>query len=131
MPTFGKTSRNRLDTCHTDLQLILEEAIKYVDFSILCGHRNKKDQNRYYNSKPQRSKVEYPNSKRNTSPSLAVDIAPYPIDWNNINRFRALVFFIKGIAITKGINIRLGIDWNGDFINNEKFVDAPHIELVM
>lgn len=127
MPKFGKRSIHHLNTCHPDLQLVLNEAIKYVDFSVLEGHRSQELQDLYFQQG--KSKVKYPNGKHNKTPSLAVDIAPYPIDWNDLKRFGAVVFFIKGIAISKGIKLRLGADWNGDFIFNESFVDAPHIEL--
>lgn len=127
MPKFGRTSLKRLNTCHKDLQDILHEAIKFVDFSVLEGYRDKETQNEYY--RQGKSKLKFPQGKHNQNPSLAVDIAPYPINWSDLKRFRSVVFFIKGIAAAKGIKLRLGIDWNGDFVGNERFVDAPHIEL--
>jgi len=64
-------------------------------------------------------------------PSVAVDIAPYPIDWNNIERFAQLGGIIKGIAHTKGVKIRCGFDWDCDGdITDHSFMDWPHIELV-
>ena len=38
MPKFGKSSTKKLETVHQDLQDILNEAIKYVDFGITEGH---------------------------------------------------------------------------------------------
>lgn len=127
MPTFGERSRKNLDTCHQDLQMVLEEAIKHVDFTVLEGHRGKELQNKYYNEG--KSKLSFPQGKHNTIPSLAVDIAPWPINWKDLNRFGAVVFLIKGIALMMGIKLRLGADWNGDFKFNESFLDVPHIEL--
>lgn len=127
---FGRTSQARLDTCHPKLQEILNEAIKHVDFSVLCGHRTEEDQMAAYNAVPQVSKVKWPNSKHNSLPSRAVDIAPYPIDWNDIKRFAHLGGLIRGIAAAKGIKIRVGFDWDMDGdITDHKFMDWPHIEL--
>lgn len=129
MYKLGNASLNNLRTCHPDLQEILEEAIKIVDFAIICGHRNKDEQDKAFHSGM--SKVQFPNSKHNTYPSSAVDIAPYPIDWNNTGRFTHLVGIIRGIAHMKGIKIRCGIDWDSDGdITDHSFMDYPHIELV-
>jgi peptidoglycan LD-endopeptidase CwlK len=127
MAKFGRRSKKQLATCHPDLQMILNSAIKFVDFSVLEGHRGEELQNKYYHEG--RSKLKFPRGKHNQSPSLAVDIAPYPIDWKDLNRFGAVAFFIKGVAASKGIKLRLGADWNGDFKFNENFLDLPHIEL--
>ena len=130
MYKFGKTSRARLDTCHPLLIEIMEEAIKLVDFSVLCGHRGEKEQQEAVNRGA--SKVLFPNSKHNTSPSVAVDIAPYPIDWDNTERFAHLGGIVKGIAHEKGIKIRCGFDWDCDGdITDHKFMDYPHFELVL
>ena len=48
MATFGNTSKERLITCHNDLQLIMENTIKYMDFSITYGVRTDKEQQDLY-----------------------------------------------------------------------------------
>lgn len=127
---FGKTSQARLDTCHPILQEIANEAIKYIDFSVVCGHRDEEGQNAAVASKA--SKVNFPNSKHNSLPSIAIDVAPHPLDWDDIKRFAFLVGIFKGIAIAKGYNIRVGADWDSDGdITDQKFMDWPHIELVL
>jgi peptidoglycan L-alanyl-D-glutamate endopeptidase CwlK len=127
MPVFGKRSLDNIKTCHEDLQKILYEAIKWFDFSVLEGYRDEQTQNMYYYQG--KSQLKYPNGKHNKEPSLAVDVAPYPIDWNNNNRFLALAYFIKGIASRMDIEVRLGCDWNGNNLLDENFIDYPHIEL--
>lgn len=127
MPQFGKRSKEQLETCHPDLQMVLNKAIEVVDFSVLQGYRGEEEQNKYFYEG--KSKLKYPQGKHNKNPSLAVDIAPWPIDWKDIKRFGAVVFFIKGIAYENGIKLRLGADWNSDFQFNESFIDMPHIEL--
>lgn len=127
---FGDSSRARLETCHPLLQEICEEAIKQVDFSVICGYRTKEEQDQAIADKA--SKVEYPNSMHNQMPSLAVDIAPYPIDWDNTTRFAHLIGIVRGIAAMKGIKIRTGSDWDTDGdITDHKFMDWPHFELVL
>jgi peptidoglycan LD-endopeptidase CwlK len=129
MPNFSVRSKEKLATCDARLQRILNEAIKYRDFSVLCGHRNKEDQEEAYRTG--NSTQRWPNSKHNSLPSKAVDIAPYPIDWSDSARFARLVGFIEYIAMSMSIRIRWGGDWNGNMrTKDEKLVDMPHIELV-
>lgn len=128
MYRFGSSSKANLSTCHPKLQEILNEAIKHVDFSVICGHRNKEDQQKAYNEG--NSKVQWPNSKHNGIPSRAVDIVPYPVDWDNLKRFAHLGGLIRGIAAEKGIKLRFGFDWDVDGdITDHTFMDWPHIEL--
>ena len=129
MPAFGKASQDRLATCHADIQRLMNEAIKHVDFSITCGHRGQAEQDAAF--KAGNSKLKYPQGKHNKTPSLAVDIAPYPLNWSDAEGFTLLAGIIKGISYMMGINIRIGADWDGDLNTVEhSFKDRPHIELV-
>lgn len=130
MPAFGTSSQERLATCHSDLQRVLNSAIKDgPDFTVLCGHRTKVDQDKAIASGA--SKAPWPTSKHNSNPSMAVDIAPYPIDWDDLNRFRFLAGYVMGVAASLDIKIRWGGDWNKNYDEgDEKFRDFPHIELV-
>lgn len=129
MPTFSKLSEQRLSTCAQPLQDLLREAIKHVDFTVLYGHRGQDEQDDAFRSGA--STLKWPQSKHNKLPSLAVDIAPYPIDWNDTARFARLFGFIERIAQEKGIKIRWGADWNNNYrTKDERLVDMPHIELV-
>jgi peptidoglycan L-alanyl-D-glutamate endopeptidase CwlK len=120
MYKFGKRSKERLATCHKDLQTIANELIKIMDVTVLCGFRSKEDQNEAYDTG--QSKLRYPKSKHNKQPSLAMDLAPYPIDWNDLKRFERMCGIVEGIAHEKGIKIRMGRDFS--------FNDYPHIELM-
>ena len=86
---FSDTSKKRLETCHTDLQVIFNQVIKYIDCSIICGIRGKEEQETAFNTG--KSKLIYPNSPHNIFPSMAVDVAPYPINWIDFDRFYILV----------------------------------------
>lgn len=135
MPTFSPASLAQLATCHPDLQKIAHEAIQILDFTVLEGHRNKDAQDVAVAAG--NSKTPWPESKHNASPSLAVDCAPYPIDWSGTQKSLERFVFMHGIffAIAKrlGITIRQGIDWNQnqDMRDEGSFRDYPHTELVV
>ena len=128
MAKFGKASKQRLSTCHEDLQKVFNEVIKYVDCSILEGHRGAERQDRLFEEG--KTKVKYPKGRHNASPSRAVDVAPYPIDWDDRERFHLFAGFVIGIARGMGITLRWGGDWNMNFeVDDNKFDDFPHFEL--
>lgn len=129
MPQFSEISKKRLAECHPDLQKLMNEVIKKYDIVILCGFRGKDEQNKAFAEG--KSKLQFPKSKHNTTPSLAVDVAPYPLDWNDMKRWWHLAGYIKAKAEELGIAIRQGCDWDGDNdFKDQKFVDLPHVELV-
>jgi len=126
---FSEKSRSELDTCEEQLQWLFETVLKKYDCSILEGHRGKKKQNTYYRTK--KSRKMFPDSKHNSEPSRAVDVAPYPIDWDDTKRFYHFAGYVKAVADLKGINIRWGGDWDNDNdLNDQKFMDLVHFELV-
>lgn len=129
MPHFSATSMSRLKTCHPLLQMVLEKAIiDGPDFTILWGHRGMADQNKMYADG--HSKAKFGESPHNSMPSQAFDVAPWPIDWNDLDRFRVLAGYILGIANGLGIHLRWGGDWDGDWEEkDEKFRDFGHFEL--
>ena len=128
MPRFGKRSRNALKTSDERLVKVFNEVIKTVDCSVLEGHRDKDRQNKLFEEG--KTKVKYPSGRHNKLPSCAVDCVPYPIDWNDRERFHLFAGFVIGIAKSMGINLRWGGDWNQNwFVDDNKFDDFPHFEL--
>jgi hypothetical protein len=119
MYSYSEQSEKNLSSCDGQLIKLFSEVIRYIDNTITEGHRGMKAQNMYYNMEPQRSKVEYPNSKHNKIPSRAVDAVPYPIDYKDRERMREFRGIVYGIAFTMGIKLRKTIEW-----------DLPHFELV-
>ena len=120
MPSFGTKSQERLETCDPRIQLVLQEAIKHYDFSVLEGHRTEEKQQEYFESGA--SKVKFHHSKHNVFPAMAVDVVPYPIDWDNLQRFKDLSEVIKEACKTVDVsNLHWGYDlWQWDM---------PHWEL--
>jgi peptidoglycan L-alanyl-D-glutamate endopeptidase CwlK len=76
MPAFGKKSLENLNSAHNDLQALFNEVIKHFDCTVLEGFRGKERQNRLFSEGA--TKVKFPNSKHNHSPSLAVDVIRTP-----------------------------------------------------
>ena len=128
MPYFGERSKERLATCHSDLRMVMNEVIKHVDCSILEGHREKDRQNQLFDEG--KTKVLFPNGRHNDYPSNAVDVVPYPIDWEDRERMTLFAGFVIGVANQMGINLRWGGDWDQDFdVQDNKFDDFPHFEI--
>lgn len=60
----------------------------------------------------------------------AVDLAPYPIDWNDLKRFDALNKLMEQAAWAEKVDIRWGADWDEDGNPRERGEsDSPHWEL--
>lgn len=135
MPKFNTNSQNQLLTCHPELQLLFQEVIKYFDCTVLEGFRNEAKQNKAKDSG--NSTFKWPDSKHNKIPSMAVDVVPYPIEWDNIKRMYFFGGYVLGIAqMLKNqgkmdFNVRYGGDWNGNKnINDQTFNDVVHFELI-
>jgi len=128
MPRYSKKSKERLSSCDERLQDVFNEVINYVDCSILEGHRSKERQNKLYDEN--RTKVKYPNGRHNSSPSKAVDVTPYPVDWEDRERQTLFAGFVLGLARNMGIRLRWGGDWDMDFqVMDNRFDDFPHFEV--
>jgi len=120
VPSFGRASRARLDTCDTKIQDVLGEAIKDFDFSVICGTRGKEKQNKAYESG--HSQLQWPNSKHNSTPSKAVDIVPWPGGFDNDDAtFYKMATYIYKAANTLGVQITWGGHWT--------FKDLAHFQL--
>lgn len=129
MPAFSEKSKQLLAGCDTRLQTICSLAIQVMDFTVITGHRSKEEQDKAVAEG--NSKLPWPQGKHNSMPSMAVDIAPYPIDWNDSARFYVLAGIMLGIAATRGIKLRWGGDWDSDFnLKENKFDDIGHFEIV-
>ena len=128
MPQFSQRSRALLDQCDPRIVQVMEEVIKTIDISVLTGHRDQATQDEAYRTG--HSQLQYPQSKHNPMPSLAIDVAPYPIDWKDTGRFYLVAGFILGIAKSMGIEMRSGCDWDQDWqIKDNNFNDLIHFEL--
>jgi len=129
MNEFSQQSLAKLKSCEPDLQELFHHVLQLYDCTITDGHRNEIEQNECFRTG--KSKVQYPDSKHNTYPSRAVDVAPYPIDWNDTKRFYYFAGLVKASASILGIEIRWGGDWDSDNdLNDQTFMDLVHYELL-
>ncbi len=143
MPRFGKTSSDRLSTCHPLLAELMRKVVKTRDCAILEGHRTERRQNELFAQN--RTKVRWPDSQHNALPSLAVDVAPWYNDaphvrWPDPNcstharelgQWYLFIGYVQRTAEELGIAIRCGADWDGDGLaTDQSFHDLPHIELL-
>ena len=138
MNRFSETSKARLTTCHRDLQMLFNHVILEYDCTVVCGQRNEADQNKAF--KDGNSKVQYPNSKHNITPSLAVDVAPYELNHIDWGKLQSADFsgYVKGVADqlyrigTISHRIRRGSDWDNDNdVDDTTFWDANHFEIIL
>jgi peptidoglycan L-alanyl-D-glutamate endopeptidase CwlK len=114
------TSQRRLRECHPKLQKLMEEVSDRASIYVLCGFRGEKEQNEAFDKGA--SKLKFPDSKHNKTPSLAVDIAPNPLLWDDIEGFKKLGDLVKRVAKELDIQVK----WGGDWVS---FKDYPHFEL--
>ena len=130
MPRFSRKSRSKLEGVAPRLVLLLEEVVKYFDITIIEGKRSQERQNQLVNEG--KSKTKFGKHVQ----GMAVDIAPYPIDWDARDDFHYLGGFVLGIACKMGINVRWGGDWSSSSLAKEQrttkdnsFDDLVHFEI--
>ena len=124
---LGKRSIERLEQVHPDLQKVILKSFETMPFdvTILEGLRSKARQEELFKQGASKTM----NSKHLTG--HAIDMAPHPVDWEDIPRFLQMIECVLTAAKELGIKVRSGSDWNmnGDW-KDEKFLDCPHFELI-
>lgn len=139
MPVFGTKSKRLLAECDHHLVVFFEAVVKLRDCTILCGHRNKINQDIAFANKT--SKVQWPNGKHNKIPSLGIDVAPYfkdraPGKRVSMIRYEVIEFGHYCLGIRDCMNMSHKIRWGGDWdkdnltLTDNEFIDAFHWELI-
>lgn len=130
---FSSTSLRRLSLVHPHLRNICHHVIKYHDITVTYGLRTLAEQSKLYDeglSKTMNSK----HLKQQDGWAWAVDLAPYPIDWNDTKRFYWLAGMMKVIGehiLPTGWELRWGGNWDMDEdLNDQTFMDLGHYELI-
>jgi len=125
MYKFGKRSKERLKGVDHRLIMILDELIKIMDVTIIEGLRSAERQEQLL--KKGATKVKYSKHME----GKAVDLAPYPIDWEDRDTFHYMAGMVRGIGHLLNIKVRVGADWDSDGnTKDNSFDDLVHIELV-
>ncbi|TYP71476.1 peptidoglycan L-alanyl-D-glutamate endopeptidase CwlK [Aquimarina intermedia] len=144
---FGDRSRKNLETCHEDLQKVLNLAISRskVDFGISEGHRPVERQYRLYLKGASKIDGYKRKGKHNYFPSLAADIYIYhpdktmrgKIDYDEVH-----LSYVSGVIDACAVElyecgkikhlIRWGGNWDSDGIIkfDQSFQDMPHHEII-
>ena len=124
MPKFGKRSKERLRGVDARLVSVLNELVKIMDVTIIEGLRSEQRQEKLLKEGSTKTKF----SKHITG--KAVDLAPYPIDWNDRDRFHYMGGMIRGIAKQLNVPVRWGGDWDSDGeTKDNSFDDLVHVEI--
>ena len=115
---LGTRSLQNLSGVHPDLVAVVKRAVQITtqDFTVIEGVRN---------IERQRQLVAKGASKTMNSRHItghAVDMVPWPVDWNDLERFKIVSEAMKDAAEELNIPIVWGGDW-------KSFYDAPHYEL--
>ena len=115
---LGSRSLQNLSGVHPDLVAVVKRAIEItgVDFTVIEGIRNISRQRELYKA----GKSTTMNSRHITG--HAVDMVPWPVDWNDLERFEVMSEAMKSAAE----ELEIPIVWGGDW---KSFYDAPHFEL--
>jgi len=128
MPKFGKRSLKRLKGVDTRLVSVLNKLIKIMDVTIIEGVRSAEKQLEYFESG--KSKIDGIKKKGQHQLGNAVDLAPYPIDWDDRDRMHYMGGILIGIGHMMGYKLRWGGDWDRDGeTKDNSFDDLVHIEI--
>ncbi len=128
---WSKSSAAKLSTCDKRIIELMTAVCFLYDITVIEGHRSIDDQQKYY--KDGKTKIDgvLKKGKHNCYPSKAVDIAPYPVNFKDINSFYFLGGIVKAEARRLNLNIRWGGDWDSDNDFRENlFNDLVHFEIV-
>ncbi|NKC30213.1 M15 family metallopeptidase [Roseomonas sp. BU-1] len=106
----------RLRGVHPDLVRVIRRARRDAAFFVIEGVRSAERQRVLVAGGASRTQ----NSRHLTG--HAVDLGPIPLDWQNIDSFRAIARVVQAAAEAEGVSIR----WGGSFTG---FFDGPHFEL--
>jgi len=142
---FSKRSLSRLETVVTPLRWVILEVANVCpfDLTVLEGIRSAERQKELY------SKGRYGNpgpivthidgvtnhsmhQDNGHGKSRAIDIAPWPLDWDNKLAFHVMAGVIFSVCTSMygtRENLRWGGDWNGNWdYRDQSFHDLPHFE---
>ena len=124
MPRFGRRSKERLKGVDARLVNVANELIKLMDVTVIEGLRSQERQNELVAQGKSKTKF------GKHVAGKALDLAPYPIDWDDRERFHYMGGLIRGIGHSLGVDVRWGGDWDSDGeIADNNFDDLVHVEI--
>ena len=130
---LGKTSLARLQGVDETLVNVVKRAIEIseVDFTVMEGVRTLERQRELYaQGRTAPGKIVTWTMKSRHIEGKAVDLVPYPLDWNDLEKFNKIKDAMLQAARELDVNLRWGADWDGDGKYREKGeYDSPHFEI--
>lgn len=137
--TLSKASLDKLQGVHPKLVDVVKRAIELTkqDFKVLEGVRTPERQKELYaqgRTKPGPKVTWTLTSNHFVNPKTgyghAVDLVPYPVDWETLSKFDAIQKAMFAAAKELGVTIRWGADWDQDGKPRERGEsDSPHFEI--
>ena len=148
---LSQKSLGRLNGVNERLQRVVKRAIELSkqDFMVLEGVRTRQQCMTNYGkgrtiaqcvakgvpaqyANPKAAKVTWlnnPFASKHVS-GKAVDLVPYPVDWNDLKKFDAIAQAMLQAAKELNVSIRWGADWDADGKSRERGEsDSPHFEI--
>ena len=135
MYSFGKRSKEALNTCHPDLQTVLHRVIQHMDFSVIEGLRTTEKQQEYYdNGKSQLdgiNRLSWHQDRFGDGFSRAVDIVPFADgkqQWEDYGLYRRLakLMFNEWQELLKLGRVNHRLEWGNHWTS---FQDRPHWQI--
>jgi peptidoglycan L-alanyl-D-glutamate endopeptidase CwlK len=130
---LSQKSLDKMKGVNPTLVAVVKRAIEIsaIDFSVLEGLRSLDRQKELYaQGRTAPGKIVTWTMKSKHIDGLAVDLVPYPLDWNDLHKFDQIADAMFDAAKELGVSIRWGADWNQNGKSREKGEsDSPHFEL--
>ena len=137
--TFGERSNEELQGVHPKLVDLCRSVLAtgIMDFSVIDGLRTVEEQRKLVARGVSKTMRSY-HLPQDDGYSHAVDLAPYPLDWEKvrkgdwreISRFGVLNGIIQAKAQILGLTVTWGGDWDRDGQTlDHSFSDAPHWQI--
>lgn len=153
MNEFSPKSMAQVLTCHKDLQVVLNEAIRRspVDFGVSQGRRSIEEQREHFRAKRSRLNPDDPEQLKRAmhlrNPSMAADIyvnvlaKAWPkgkdlaYETSHLSLVAGVILSVANELFERRLikhRVRWGGDWDQDgcIIVDQDFDDLPHFELV-
>ena len=137
--SLSQRSLNNLKGVHPDLVAVVHRAIEITeqDFIVIEGVRTQERQDELWAQGRTKPGPIVTWTKDASSHGIgkdgyghAVDICPFPVDWNDISKFDAIYVAMMAAAQELGVRLRYGGDWDMDGKLRERGeTDSPHFEL--
>ena len=137
--SLSQRSISNLRGVHPDLVAVVERAIQITeqDFIVIEGVRTQERQDELWAQGRTKPGAIVTWTKDASSHGIgkdgyghAVDICPFPVDWNDLSKFDAIYVAMLAAAQELGVRLRYGGDWDMDGKLRERGeTDSPHFEL--